>query len=107
MWAYVFHRISGAALIVYLSMHIWVIHHIQEGQAAYDSLMRFMDKPVFRMGEAALLAAILFHCFNGVRVACMDSGFGMRNYRATFWLVFAGCAVLGIAGGMAILFLGR
>jgi len=106
MWSHALHRISGLALIVYLSMHIWVIHHIQKGEAAYDSLMRALSTFPFRVGEALLLAAILFHSINGVRLVLMDSGLGMRSYKATFWLVFAACAVLGIAGGIAIVFFG-
>jgi succinate dehydrogenase / fumarate reductase cytochrome b subunit len=87
-------------------MHIWVVHHIQKGEAAYDVLMRFLDTFPFRVGEAFLLAAILFHSINGMRLVFMDSGLGMRSYRATFWLVFAVCAVLGIAGGIVIVFFG-
>lgn len=107
MWSHVLHRISGLALIVYLSMHIWVVHHIQKGEAAYDGLMRILGAFPFKVGEAFLLAAILFHSINGVRLVVMDSGLGMRSYRATFWIVFAACAVLGVAGGIAIVFFGN
>jgi succinate dehydrogenase / fumarate reductase cytochrome b subunit len=106
MWAHVFHRVSGVALVLYLSMHIWVVHHIQKGQAAYDELMHTLGAFPFRVGEAFLLAAILFHSINGMRLVVMDSGIGMRSQRSTFWLVFAVCAILGIAGGIVIVFLG-
>lgn len=106
MWSYVFHRISGVALIVYLSMHIWVLHYLQKGAAAYDSLMNYLDMPVFKAGEVALLAAILFHSINGMRLVLMDAGVGHRRYRLTFWIVFAACALLVLVGGAAILFMG-
>ena len=104
MWSYVFHRISGLALVVYLMMHIWVIHHIQRGGVTFDNLMRVMHGPLFRLGEAALLAAILYHSINGIRVVAMDAGLGMRNYRLTFWIVFFICAVIGITGGIIVVF---
>ncbi len=106
MWSHLFHRVSGIALVLYLSMHVWVEHHIQKGQAAYDELMRAMGAFPFRVGEAFLLAAILFHAINGMRLVVMDSGIGMRTQRSTFWIVFAVCAVMGIAGGIVIVFLG-
>jgi len=104
MWSHVFHRLSGLALVLYISMHIWVVHHIQHGQAAYDSLMDLLHKPMFRVGEALLLAAILYHSINGMRLVVMDGGVGMRWHRSTFWLVFAICAILGIAGGIVLVF---
>jgi succinate dehydrogenase / fumarate reductase cytochrome b subunit len=106
MWSHLFHRVSGLALILYLSMHIWVENHIQKGQAAYDALMRLLDTFPFKVGEAFLLAAILFHSINGMRLVVMDSGIGIRKQRASFWLVFAICAMLGIAGGIVIVFFG-
>ncbi|MCX6357092.1 MAG: succinate dehydrogenase, cytochrome b556 subunit [Candidatus Aureabacteria bacterium] len=103
LWSHLFHRISGVALIVYLSMHIWVIHHLQHGQTAYDELMNFLGNPLFRMGEVMLLAAILFHGLNGLRLVVMDAGLGIRKQRATFWVVFVVCAILVLVGGLVLL----
>lgn len=105
MWSHVLHRVSGLALLVYLTMHIWVIHHVQKGEESYDALMRSLSTAPFRVGESLLLAAILFHSINGIRIAALDAGIGMRNHRATFWIVFAVCAVLGITGGIYLVFL--
>lgn len=102
LWSHVFHRVSGVALVVYLSMHIWVVHNLQKGQAAYDNLMGVLCNPFFRTGEALLLAAVLYHGLNGMRLVAMDCGFGMRAHRATYWAVFGVCAVLGIAGGAVL-----
>lgn len=104
MWSFVFHRISGLALTVYLVMHVWVIHHIHQGRQSYDSMMEFLHHPFLRVGEAFLLAAVLFHSINGLRITFMDGRVGMKHYRFTFWVVFAICAVLGIAGGVVIVF---
>jgi len=106
MWSHLFHRVSGVALVLYLSMHIWVVHHVQKGQAAYDELMHTLGTFPFKVGEAFLLAAILFHAINGMRLVVMDSGIGMKSHRSTFWIVFAVCAILGIAGGLFIVFWG-
>lgn len=105
IWAHVFHRVSGIALVVYLSMHIWVIHYLQKGEGAYDRLMETLSSPPFRVGEALLLSAVLYHGLNGLRLAVMDAGVGMRAHRATYWAVFAVCAVLGISGGIILVFL--
>ena len=104
MWSYVFHRISGLALVVYLLMHIWVVHHVLKGQEAYDGLMKLLHTPAFRIGETLLLVAILYHSINGIRLILMDFGLGMKKYRTTFWFVFCICAILGVAGGIALVF---
>jgi succinate dehydrogenase / fumarate reductase cytochrome b subunit len=104
MWSYVFHRLSGLALVVYLMMHIWVIHHVQNGAESFDGMMKFMHNPLFRLGEAALLAAVLYHAINGIRLVAINSGWGLRNYRFTFWLVFGICGVLGVVGGVVLVF---
>lgn len=104
LWAHAFHRVSGVALVTYLSMHIWVIHNLRKGPAAYDRLMETLHSPLFRVGEAFLLAAILYHGLNGIRLVAMDFGAGMRLHRTTYWIVFVICAVAGICGGIALVF---
>ena len=104
IWAHVFHRLSGIALVVYLSMHIWVVHNLQKGPGVYDRLMETLRSPLFRVGEAFLLAAVLYHGLNGMRLVVMDAGIGIRAHRATYWAVFGVCAVLGIAGGIVLVF---
>jgi succinate dehydrogenase / fumarate reductase cytochrome b subunit len=104
MWAHILHRVSGLAIVLYLLMHIWVIHHLHQGGRSFDDLMESLHGPLFRMGEAALLAAILFHAINGIRLILIDCGIGMERYRLTFWIVFGICAVLGITGGVVLVF---
>ena len=104
MWAHLFQRVSGVALALYLFMHIWVIHNVAAGRQAYDGLMEMLHRPVFRVGEALVLAAVLYHSINGLRLVLMDFGLGMRLHRVTFWIVFGICALLGIGGGIAIVF---
>ena len=104
LWSHLFHRVSGIALVVYLSMHIWVVHNLQKGREAYDALMKTLSTPIFRVGEAFLLAAVLYHGLNGIRLVAMDCGLGMRAHRATYWIVFGVCAALGIAGCVILVF---
>ncbi len=69
-WAFLLMRISGVALIFYLMLHIYVLHHLLEGPAAFDELMKTVQSPLFKFFEVALLGAVLYHGLNGVRVLC-------------------------------------
>ena len=33
--AWILHRVTGLGLVLYLFMHIWVIHHISRGKEAF------------------------------------------------------------------------
>ena len=62
-WAWILHRLSGLALIFYLSLHIWVINTLTLGPEKFDQLMKFLNSPLFKLLEVGLWGIILFHAF--------------------------------------------
>src|SRR5674476_305912 len=75
MWAWILFRISGLVLAVYLFIHIWVISQGRAGGAdRLDSFFEFFDKPFLVFLDSVLVAAVLYHALNGVRVILMDFG---------------------------------
>ena len=47
--------------------------------------------PIMGLGELALVAAIAFHAFNGLRIILIDFwSFGTKHQRGMFWVVI-GC----------------
>ncbi len=75
-WAWIFHRLSGLALVFYISLHIWVINTLTKGPEAYNELMDFLGSPLFKFLEVGLWGVILFHAFNGIRIVIIDFGRG-------------------------------
>ena len=87
MWAWMLFRISGLILAVYLFVHIWVISQGRiGGPEAIDNLFEFFDRPLLVFLDLMLVAAVLYHALNGVRVILMDLGVGVYRHKAIFWV---------------------
>jgi len=100
--AWLLHRVTGGALIFYLTLHVWITHHLGKGPEEFDSMMKLLMHPAFRIGEIALLAAIVYHSLNGVRVLLVDLGIGVRHQEQMFWWVIALSFVLVVLGGLEL-----
>jgi len=101
--AWLFHRISGAALTFYLVLHIWVTHHVGKSPEEFDALMKLFTTPLFKIGEIGILAAIIYHGLNGVRVILVDLGIGVRHQEKMFLAVFV-VSFMIISLGAVIIF---
>ena len=97
MFAWLIFRITGLALVFYLIMHIHVVSSLAN-PAAFDKTMNFLGSPLFRILELGLLAAVLIHAMNGVRILIVDFGKGALYQAKLFWILFAVGIVLFIAG---------
>ncbi len=94
MWAWILFRISGLVLLAYLFVHIWVISQGRvNGPQALDDLFGFFEKPFLVFLDLMLVAAVLYHALNGVRVVLMDLGVGIRQHKIVFWV----CMVVAAA----------
>lgn len=103
--AFVLHRVSGLAILVYLFLHIMSITKAgQADPAHYDLVVRRFQEPDFKIGEIALWGAILFHGINGVRILLVDFVLERSHVsKALFW-AFAGLiAALLIAGAIPLI----
>jgi len=85
MWAWLLHRVTGLAMVLYLFMHIGVISSVLWGTRSFDAVMATLKAPVFAAGELLLIAAGLYHGLNGVRMILFDLGIGVRSQKALFW----------------------
>jgi succinate dehydrogenase cytochrome b subunit len=94
--AWIFHRLSGLALILYLVLHIWVIHNL-DNPAGFNKVMAFLNEPVFKLLELGLWGVIVYHAINGMRVIFVDFFRGSKVQKQMFW----GTVVLGIIVFMA------
>ncbi|MFQ6048927.1 MAG: succinate dehydrogenase, cytochrome b556 subunit [Phycisphaerae bacterium] len=100
-WAWVLHRISGVALVLYLPVHIWVTHYVAHGPEQFNQIMETIETPFFKTLELALLAAVLYHAFNGLRVILVELGWigSLTAQRVAFWIAGLACLpILAYAG---------
>ena len=94
MWAWMLFRISGLVLVVYLFVHVWVISTGRlGGPSQLNHLFSFFDRPLLVLLDVTLVAAVLYHALNGVRIVLMDVGYGVKNHKAVFWV----CMLVAVA----------
>ena len=72
MWSWLFHRVSGLAILLFLFIHIVDISLLGFGPAVYDEGIAFFDTFIVRLLSLALIAAVFYHAFNGVRIMFID-----------------------------------
>ncbi len=97
MWAWVLHRLTGLGLALYLLIHIVLMGlSLLRGEEAFDAALSvLMGSRFFGLLETLLLAAVLYHGFNGIRILLFDMGLGIdvRAQKIIFW-VFMGMAAI-------------
>jgi len=95
MWSWVGHRITGVLIFVFLLVHVLDTALVTVSPQAYDAVIASYKNPVVGLGEAGLVAAVLFHAFNGIRIMLVDFwSKGPRYHRQLFWGVLAVWLVL-------------
>ncbi len=95
-------RFTGVALVLYLFMHIWVIGSANSGPEVFNARLDAVQAPVFKLLEILLLAAVVYHAFDGIRLLIVHY-FDVTNYRKSlFYAAFAVAAILTIAGGIPL-----
>jgi succinate dehydrogenase / fumarate reductase cytochrome b subunit len=86
-WTWLLHRISGVAVVYFLSLHIFETLQLARGAEAYNEATAVYHQPWFRPFEFALVMAVVYHAFNGVRVMLFDYFPFLTRYRSQiFWI---------------------
>jgi succinate dehydrogenase / fumarate reductase, cytochrome b subunit len=91
------HRVTGLVIVFYLYLHLGVLSMLLIGSSAWSSFLSLVTAKSFLAFEVVLIAAVLFHGLNGIRVAFVGSGIAVTRERALFW---AGTAI----GTIAVIF---
>ena len=71
-WFWLLHRLSGIGVFLFLLIHIVDIALIGWGPQVFNRLLFLYRAPAFRVGEVILVAAVLYHAVNGVRICVID-----------------------------------
>lgn len=101
--AWLFHRVSGLALALYLVLHVWVTHHVAKGPESFNQIMGRLSSLPFKFFEIALLAAIVYHTFNGIRILVVDFGQGAKYHKPLFWGAVACSVAIFLALGWPLI----
>ncbi|MDQ3416763.1 MAG: succinate dehydrogenase, cytochrome b556 subunit [Actinomycetota bacterium] len=72
MWTWVAHRITGVMLFFFLFAHVIDTALVNVSPEAYNTALETYKTPVVALMEVGLVAGVLFHAFNGLRVIAVD-----------------------------------
>ena len=90
MWSWVLHRITGVAIFFFLLVHVLDTSLVRLSPEAYDVVIATYKTPIIGLAELGLVAAILFHAFNGIRIILIDFwSKGSKYQNVMFWVVVA------------------
>jgi succinate dehydrogenase / fumarate reductase cytochrome b subunit len=98
MWSWVAHRVTGFLIFFFLLVHVLDTALVRVSPEAYNAVIGTYKNPIMGLGEAGLVAAIVFHAFNGIRLTLIDFwANGPRYQRVMLWIV-VGLFVVTMAG---------
>ena len=72
MWSWVAHRVTGVLVFFFLFAHVLDTALVRVSPNDYDRVVDTYKHPIVTLMEVGLVAAVLFHALNGIRVMLVD-----------------------------------
>ena len=90
MWSWVLHRITGATIFFFLLVHVLDTALVRVSPEAYNEVINTYKTPIIGFMEMGLVAAVLYHALNGVRVILIDFWQqGPKYQRVMLWTILS------------------
>jgi succinate dehydrogenase / fumarate reductase cytochrome b subunit len=96
-------RFTGLVLTLYLFVHIWVIGGANQGAETFNRRMLALNSPLTHVLEILLLAAVIYHGFDGIRLLIVNWFKVTDRRKSLFYAAFVTSALLTIVGGLPML----
>lgn len=106
MLSFLLQRVTGLGLVAYLVLHLFSLSSILGGGDKFRGALAAYDTPLFHFAEWLLLAAVVFHMFNGLRIVAVDWLGLTRHQRGLFWVSIGASAVV-VLGSIPFFFMWR
>jgi succinate dehydrogenase / fumarate reductase, cytochrome b subunit len=71
-WSWVLHRITGLGVVLFLVLHVIDTSWAYFYPDLYVKAIAVYQSPLFTIGEFALVACVVYHAYNGLRIALID-----------------------------------
>ena len=103
MWSWVLHRITGVTIFFFLFVHVLDTAVIRVDPNQYDEIIATYKTPIVGLMEIGLVACVLFHAFNGLRIILIDFwSEGTRHQRLMLWVVGVVFLLLIVPAGVVV-----
>ncbi|MGH3331385.1 MAG: succinate dehydrogenase, cytochrome b556 subunit [Nocardioidaceae bacterium] len=97
MWSWVAHRITGVLIFFFLFAHVIDTAMVRVSPEAYNTAVETYKNPIVGLMEVGLVAAVLFHALNGIRIILVDFWSNGPRYQRQM--------TYGVVGVFLVLFL--
>jgi succinate dehydrogenase / fumarate reductase, cytochrome b subunit len=98
------HRASGIGVLIFLFLHIVETSTVLLGPEVYDFTQTLYANLPAKLGEVLLMAALVYHALNGLRVIAMDFWPSLTVwYRPLTYGVIAATIIAMVPLGLIIL----
>lgn len=95
-WSWVAHRITGVAVVSFLFAHIVDTFAVSFGPEVYDETVALYKQWWFAPFEVGLMAAVLYHALNGMRIILFDFWPGLALRQKGFAYIQLVLFIVGI-----------
>jgi succinate dehydrogenase / fumarate reductase cytochrome b subunit len=102
MLAYILNRVTALGLVLYLYIHLAVLTLLTGGPGAWDPFVAIVRSPFFLFLDVILLAGLLIHGLNGLRIALTGLGLGVRAQKPLFVALMIFAAIVLVIGAFKI-----
>jgi succinate dehydrogenase / fumarate reductase cytochrome b subunit len=102
-WAWIFHRLSGLGVLLFLTIHIADTSMVYFYPPLYEEALKLYKSVPFGVGELLLAAALIYHGLNGIRVALVDFEPSLTRYQRQMWAIVWALFVIGYGVTLAIM----
>lgn len=72
-WSWVLHRLTGLSVLFFFILHVidtsWAVFY----PGLYEEAIASYQSPLFTIGEFGLVAAVVYHAYNGLRISIFDN----------------------------------
>lgn len=94
-WSWVMHRLTGLGVVLFLVLHVIDTSWAAFYPDLYVHAIAAYQTPLFTLGEFALVFAVVYHAFNGLRIALFDFRPQLWQYQArAAWVVVIATVVV-------------
>lgn len=101
-WGFVLNRVAGLGLVLYLILHMFAISLLLRGEAGWDSFIDLTTSPIFLTLDVILIAGIVGHGLNGLRVALVGSGVLVGWQRQLFYVLMTIAVILLVTAAILV-----
>ncbi|WP_374688425.1 succinate dehydrogenase [Promineifilum sp.] len=100
--AFALNRLTAIGLTVYLFLHLAVLSLLLRGPEGWNSFVAIARTPLFLTLDVILLFGVVYHMFNGIRVALVGMGIAHAQHKTLFYVLVGIAMVLFVVGAILI-----